>query len=135
MKTVFHRWGEGIGRPPPDGGRLVRIDVRRLTAVAYERTAAAVRRADASLLIFYGRFGIGVPAGETSPALTVDLANQYRYLRQGTGPCTGCAARAGAGPAAAAEPRPAGPHRATSRVTRPSPVLPSSPSRPSGPSW
>ncbi|MFF8503973.1 hypothetical protein ACF07L_25445 [Streptomyces anulatus] len=92
MKSVFHRWGEGIGQPPPEGGRLVRIDVRRLTAVAYERTAAAVERSDAGLLTFYGRFGIGVPAEDSSPALAVDLANQHRYLRQGTGPCTGCAA-------------------------------------------
>lgn len=92
VKTVFHRWGEGIGQPPPEGGRLVRIDVRRLTAVAYERTAAAVERADAGLLTFYGRFGIGVPAEDSSLAPAVDLANQHRYLRQGTGPCTGCAA-------------------------------------------
>ncbi len=46
VKTAFHRWGEGVGRRPPEGGRLVRIDVSRLTAVAYERTAAAVDRAD-----------------------------------------------------------------------------------------
>ncbi|WP_406245034.1 hypothetical protein [Streptomyces anulatus] len=92
VKTVFHRWGEGIGQPPPEGGRLVRIDVRRLTAVAYERTAAAVERSDAGLLTFYGRFGIGVPAEDSSLAPAVDLANQHRYLRQGTGPCTGCAA-------------------------------------------
>ncbi|MCQ1575327.1 hypothetical protein [Streptomyces parvus] len=92
VKTVFHRWGEGIGRPPPEGGRLVRIDVRRLTAVAYERTAAAVERADADLLAFYGRFGIGIPAGSASPTLAVDLANQHRYLRRGTGPCAGCTA-------------------------------------------
>jgi hypothetical protein len=92
VKTVFHRWGEGIGRPPPEGGRLVRIDVRRLTAVAYERTAAAVERSDAGLLTFYGRFGIGVPAEDSSLTPAVDLANQHRYLRQGTGPCTGCAA-------------------------------------------
>ncbi|MFI7288476.1 hypothetical protein ACIBRY_17755 [Streptomyces anulatus] len=91
VKTVFLRWGEGIGRPPPEGGRLVRIDVRRLTAVAYERTAAAVQRADAGLLTFYGRFGIGIPAEGTSLTPAVDLANQHRYLRQGTGPCTGCA--------------------------------------------
>ncbi|MGW4255884.1 hypothetical protein ACWEK7_31095, partial [Streptomyces californicus] len=57
VKTAFHRWGEGVGRRPPEGGRLVRIDVSRLTAVAYERTAAAVDRADAGLLTFYGRFG------------------------------------------------------------------------------
>ncbi|MFF1267470.1 hypothetical protein ACFVZE_16710 [Streptomyces anulatus] len=92
VKTVFHRWGEGIGQPPPEGGRLVRIDVRRLTAVAYERTAAAVERSDAGLLTFYGRFGIGIPAEDSSLAPAVDLANQHRYLRQGTGPCTGCAA-------------------------------------------
>ncbi|MFJ1784872.1 hypothetical protein ACIOML_11230 [Streptomyces anulatus] len=92
VKTVFHRWGEGIGQPPPEGGRLVRIDVRRLTAVAYERTAAAVERSDAGLLTFYGRFGIGVPAEDSSLTPAVDLANQHRYLRQGTGPCTGCAA-------------------------------------------
>lgn len=92
VKTVFLRWGEGIGQPPPEGGRLVRIDVRRLTAVAYERTAAAVERSDAGLLTFYGRFGIGVPAEDSSLAPAVDLANQHRYLRQGTGPCTGCAA-------------------------------------------
>ncbi|AZM56670.1 hypothetical protein DMA15_32215 [Streptomyces sp. WAC 01529] len=111
VKKIFHRWGEGIGRPspdgdrpppdgdqpppdgdqpPPDGGRLLRIDVRHLTAVAYERTHAAVARADAGLLIFYGRFGIGVPAEETSLRPAVDLANQHRYLRQGTGPCSGC---------------------------------------------
>ncbi|WP_030789787.1 hypothetical protein [Streptomyces sp. NRRL S-920] len=90
VKKVFHRWGEGVGRPPPEGGRLVRVDVRRLTAVAYERTHAAVARVDAGLLAFYGRFGVGVPAEVTSPRLAVDLANQRRYLRQGTGPCTGC---------------------------------------------
>ncbi|QEV21260.1 hypothetical protein [Streptomyces alboniger] len=90
VKKVFHRWGEGVGRPPPEGGRLVRVDIRRLTAVAYERTHAAVARADAGLLAFYGRFGIGIPAEVTSPGLAVDLANQRRYLRQGTGPCTGC---------------------------------------------
>ncbi|MFF5874693.1 hypothetical protein ACIQ9M_07565 [Streptomyces californicus] len=92
VKTAFHRWGEGIGRRPPEGGRLVRIDVSRLTAVAYERTAAAVDRADAGLLTFYGRFGVGVPAEDASVARAVDLANQHRYVQQGTGPCTGCAA-------------------------------------------
>ncbi|UFQ19446.1 MULTISPECIES: hypothetical protein [Streptomyces] len=91
MKRIFHRWGEGIGTPPPDGGRLLRIDVRRLTSVAYERTQAAVRRADADLLTFYGRFGVGVPADDTSLAPVIDLANQRRYLQQGTGPCAGCA--------------------------------------------
>ncbi|WP_097868026.1 hypothetical protein [Streptomyces sp. rh34] len=97
VKTAFHRWGEGVGQPPPEGGRLVRIDVPRLTAVAYERTAAAVQRADAGLLTFYGRFGIGVPAEDSSPAPAVELANQHRYLRQGTGPCAGCAAPASGG--------------------------------------
>ncbi|MDW4897189.1 hypothetical protein RB625_02155 [Streptomyces californicus] len=92
VKTAFHRWGEGVGRRPPEGGRLVRIDVSRLTAVAYERTAAAVDRADAGLLTFYGRFGVGVPAEDASVARAVDLANQHRYVQQGTGPCTGCAA-------------------------------------------
>ncbi|WP_420167352.1 hypothetical protein [Streptomyces violaceoruber] len=92
VKTAFHRWGEGVGRRPPEGGRLVRIDVNRLTAVAYERTAAAVDRADAGLLTFYGRFGVGVPAEDASVARAVDLANQHRYVQQGTGPCTGCAA-------------------------------------------
>ncbi|MFH9609400.1 hypothetical protein [Streptomyces sp. NPDC017448] len=92
VKTAFHRWGEGVGRPPPEGGRLVRIDVHRLTSVAYERTAAAVERADAGLLTFYGRFGVGVPAEDASVTRAVELANQHRYLRQGTGPCTGCAA-------------------------------------------
>ncbi|QUI29728.1 hypothetical protein H9W91_01760 [Streptomyces alfalfae] len=90
MKKIFHRWGEGIGGPPPDGGRLVRIDVRRLTTVAYDRTRAAVERADAGLLAFYARFGIGIPAGATSLTPAIDLANQRRYLRQGTGPCNGC---------------------------------------------
>ncbi|MBW5421635.1 hypothetical protein GKQ77_08650 [Streptomyces sp. BG9H] len=111
VKKIFHRWGEGIGRPspddgqpppdgdqpspdgdqpPPEGRRLLRIDVRRLTAVAYERTHAAVARADAGLLTFYGRFGIGIPAENTSLRPAVDLANQHRYLRQGTGPCSGC---------------------------------------------
>ncbi|MCX4966151.1 hypothetical protein OHA98_15145 [Streptomyces sp. NBC_00654] len=90
VKKIFHQYGEGIGRPPPDGGRLVRIDVRRLTAVAYDRTRAAVERADAGLLVFYGRFGIGIPAEDTSLTPAIDLANQHRYLRQGTGPCTGC---------------------------------------------
>ncbi|MFJ6888257.1 hypothetical protein ACIQRC_25895 [Streptomyces californicus] len=92
VRTAFHRWGEGVGRRPPEGGRLVRIDVSRLTAVAYERTAAAVDRADAGLLTFYGRFGVGVPAEDASVARAVDLANQHRYVQQGTGPCTGCAA-------------------------------------------
>ncbi|MFF5771815.1 hypothetical protein ACFY8V_20455 [Streptomyces californicus] len=86
VKTAFHRWGEGVGRRPPEGGRLVRIDVSRLTAVAYERTAAAVDRADAGLLTFYGRFGVGVPAEDASVARAVDLANQHRYVQQGTGP-------------------------------------------------
>ncbi|SDP72500.1 hypothetical protein SAMN04487981_13532 [Streptomyces sp. cf386] len=90
VKKIFHRWGEGIGRPPPDGGRLVRIDVRRLTTVAYDRTRAAVEGADAGLLAFYGRFGIGIPTDDTSLTPAIDLANQYRYLQQGTGPCTGC---------------------------------------------
>ncbi|MDT0547764.1 hypothetical protein [Streptomyces lonegramiae] len=90
VKKIFHRWGEGIGRPPPDGGRLVRIDVRRLTTVAYDRTRAAVERADASLLDFYGRFGIGIPTENTSLTPAIDLANQHRYLQQGIGPCTGC---------------------------------------------
>ncbi|MFH8884355.1 hypothetical protein [Streptomyces californicus] len=92
VKTAFHRWGKGVGRRPPEGGRLVRIDVGRLTAVAYERTAAAVDRADAGLLTFYGRFGVGVPVEDASVARAVDLANQQRYVQQGTGPCTGCAA-------------------------------------------
>ncbi|MET9550736.1 hypothetical protein ABZY36_36385 [Streptomyces sp. NPDC006627] len=90
VKKIFHRWGEGIGGPPPEGGRLVRIDVRRLTTVAYERTHAAVERADAGLLAFYGRFGIGIPTENASVRPATDLANQHRYLRQGTGPCTGC---------------------------------------------
>ncbi|MEV5679820.1 hypothetical protein [Streptomyces sp. NPDC052179] len=90
VKKIFHQYGEGIGRPPPDGGRLVRVDVRRLTAVAYDRTRAAVERADAGLLVFYGRFGIGIPTEDTSLTPAIDLANQHRYLRQGTGPCTGC---------------------------------------------
>ncbi|MCL8016186.1 hypothetical protein [Streptomyces sp. AS02] len=90
VKKIFHQWGEGIGQPPPDGGRLVRIDVRRLTTVAYDRTRAAVERADAGLLAFYGRFGIGIPTDDTSLTPAIDLANQHRYLRQGTGPCTGC---------------------------------------------
>ncbi|MEE1742786.1 hypothetical protein PUR49_40615 [Streptomyces sp. BE147] len=98
VKKVFHQYGEGIGRPPPDGGRLVRIDVRRLTAVAYDRTRAAVERADAGLLVFYGRFGIGIPAEDTSLTPVVDLANQHRYLRQGTGPCTGCVSSTTGGP-------------------------------------
>ncbi|MFI8435275.1 hypothetical protein ACIGJO_16230 [Streptomyces sp. NPDC079020] len=90
VKKIFHQYGEGIGRPPPDGGRLVSIDVRRLTAVAYDRTRAAVERADAGLLVFYGRFGIGIPTEDMSLTPAIDLANQHRYLRQGTGPCTGC---------------------------------------------
>lgn len=90
VRKIFHRWGEGIGRPPPDGGRLVRIDVRRLTTVAYDSTRAAVERADAGLLAFYGRFGIGIPTDDTSLTRAVDLANQHRYLQQGTGPCSGC---------------------------------------------
>lgn len=90
VKKIFHQWGEGIGRPPPDGGRLVRIDVRRLTTVAYDRTRAAVERADAGLLAFYARFGIGIPTEDTSLTPAIDLANQHRYLQQGTGPCTGC---------------------------------------------
>lgn len=97
VKKVFHRWGEGIGAPPPDGGRLVRIDVRRLTTVAYDRTRAAVDRADAGLLAFYARFGIGIPAGDTSLTPAIDLANQHRYLRQGTGPCTGCVSSTNSG--------------------------------------
>ncbi|MYW62499.1 hypothetical protein GTY65_00135 [Streptomyces sp. SID8379] len=90
VKKVFLRWGERVGQEPPDGDRLVRIDVRRLTAVAYERTRAAVARADAGLLAFYGRFGFGAPAADTSLTPAVDLANQHRYLRQGTGSCSGC---------------------------------------------
>ncbi|MFJ9036774.1 hypothetical protein ACIRF8_09330 [Streptomyces sp. NPDC102406] len=91
VKKLFLRWGERVGQEqPPDGDRLVRIDVRRLTTVAYERTAAAVARADAGLLAFYGRFGFGAPAEDTSLTPAVDLANQHRYLRQGTGSCSGC---------------------------------------------
>ncbi|MGY0021132.1 DUF6585 family protein [Streptomyces sp. YJ-C3] len=90
VKKIFHRWGERIGEPPPDGDQLVRIDVRRLTTVAYDRTRAMVERADASLLAFYGRFGIGVPSEDTSLTPAIDLANQHRYLQQGTGPCAGC---------------------------------------------
>ncbi|MBM7171986.1 hypothetical protein JQK87_27060 [Streptomyces sp. G44] len=98
VKKAFHRWGEGIGTPPPDGGRLLRIDVRRLTSAAYERTQAAVRRADADLLAFYGRFGVGIPTDDTSLAPVIDLANQHRYLRQGTGSCAGCVTSPGSGP-------------------------------------
>ncbi|MFJ2022241.1 hypothetical protein ACIODW_00310 [Streptomyces sp. NPDC087897] len=91
VKTAFQRWGEAAGQPRPEGRRLVQIDVRRLTAVAYERTAVAVDRADAGLLTFYGRFGIGVPAEDASVTRAVEMANQHRYIRQGTGPCAGCA--------------------------------------------
>ncbi|MEU0159577.1 hypothetical protein ABZ154_12230 [Streptomyces sp. NPDC006261] len=97
VKKIFHRWAEGSGRPPPDGRRLVRIDVRRLTAVAYERTAAAVDRADAGLLTFYARFGVGITTGDASLIPAVDLANQHRYLREGTGHCTGSAGSATGG--------------------------------------
>ncbi|MEV1025081.1 hypothetical protein [Streptomyces sp. NPDC050264] len=90
VKKMFLRWGERVGQEPPDGDRLVPIDVHRLTAVAYERTQAAVTRADAGLLAFYGRFGFGAPAEDTSLTTAVDLANQHRYLRQGTGSCSGC---------------------------------------------
>ncbi|TVP37805.1 hypothetical protein A3L22_25540 [Streptomyces griseus subsp. griseus] len=34
----------------------------------------------------------GVPAEDASVTRAVELANQHRYLRQGTGPCAGCAA-------------------------------------------
>ncbi|QMV23670.1 hypothetical protein GQS52_19970 [Streptomyces sp. SCUT-3] len=90
VKKVFLRWAERTGQAPPDGGRLVRIDVRNLASVAYGRTQEAVERADAGMLAFYARFGIGIPVEEPSMAQVVDLANQHRYLQQGTGPCTGC---------------------------------------------
>ncbi|MFJ9179239.1 hypothetical protein [Streptomyces sp. NPDC102360] len=94
MKRIFYRWGERIGRPapppPPDGERLVRIDLRRLTSVAYDRARDAVERADGDLLGFYQRFGVGLPTEEPSTTRVVDLANQHRYLRHATGDCSGC---------------------------------------------
>ena len=90
LKKVFLRWGERAGQEPPDGRRLVRIDVSSLISVAYDRTQEAVERANADLLGFYARFGMGVPTEEPSMNRVVDLANQHRHLRQGTGPCPGC---------------------------------------------
>lgn len=97
VRMVFQRWGQGVGGPPPDGDRLVRVDVARLTAAAYERTRAAVERADADLFAFYNRFGIGIPAEDASPGVVVDLANQHRYLDGGTGSCAGCVGPADGG--------------------------------------
>ncbi|MHB9756001.1 hypothetical protein ACYBSK_16630 [Streptomyces sp. BYX5S] len=90
VKRLFQRWGERIGQPPPDGERLVRIDIDRLTTVAYDRARAAVDRADADLLAFYHRFGMAFPVREPTMTRVVDLANQHRYLRQATGSCSGC---------------------------------------------
>lgn len=90
VKKIFFRWGERIGQAPPDGGRLARIDVRRLASVAYDRTRGAVERADADLLAFYARFGYGMAVEEPSMTQVVDLANQHRFLRQGGGACPGC---------------------------------------------
>ncbi|MFJ9127123.1 hypothetical protein ACIRJS_23830 [Streptomyces sp. NPDC102340] len=105
VKRIFYRWGERTDRstpppppdderpappPPPDGERLVRIDLRRLTSAAYDRARAAVERADAQLLVFYQRFGVGFPTEEPTMTRVVDLANQHRYLRDSTGDCSGC---------------------------------------------
>ncbi|WP_344322175.1 hypothetical protein [Streptomyces macrosporus] len=90
VKKIFYRWGQRIGQPPPDGDDLVRIDIRHLTTVAYSRTLAAVQRVDADLLAFYRRFGGSLPTEDSSLIPAVDLANQHRYLRQGTGSCHGC---------------------------------------------
>ncbi|MFI9031052.1 hypothetical protein [Streptomyces sp. NPDC053560] len=91
VKKIFLRWGERVGRPPPDGDRLIRIDVRNLASVAYSRTQQAVERADADLLAFYGRYGFGGSTEEPSMAQVADLANEHRHLQPGAGPCPGCA--------------------------------------------
>lgn len=68
----------------------MRIDLRRLTSVAYDRARDAVERADGQLLGFYQRFGVGFPTEEPTMTRVVDLANQHRYLRDSTGDCSGC---------------------------------------------
>ncbi|MEU7484812.1 hypothetical protein [Streptomyces sp. NPDC042319] len=91
VKKIFLRWGERVGQDPPDGDRLIRIDVRDLASVAYDRTQQAVERADANLLSFYARYGFGASTEDPSMAQVADLANEHRYVQQGGGSCPGCA--------------------------------------------
>ncbi|WP_368396771.1 hypothetical protein [Streptomyces sclerotialus] len=54
-----------------------------------------MERADADLLAFCGRYGIGIGIGipTEDPAMTqvIDLANEHRQLQRGGRPCPGCA--------------------------------------------
>ncbi|NLU68273.1 hypothetical protein [Streptomyces sp. HNM0574] len=96
VKRLFLRWAQRTGPtppdtpPPPDGERLVRIDVGRLADEAYTGTRGAVERAGADRVDFILRFGLGATTGTPSMAEIAELANQHRYLRHGTGTCSGC---------------------------------------------
>ncbi|MGI5466293.1 hypothetical protein [Streptomyces sp. CA-132043] len=91
VKKIFLKWGERVGQAPPDGDRLVRIDVRSLASAAYDGTQDAVERANADMFAFFNRYGFGVSTDQPSMARVVDLANEHRQLQQGAGSCPGCA--------------------------------------------
>jgi hypothetical protein len=62
------------------------------------RLAESAAKAELTALIEVPHTVTGLPgtasgAGLSPATAAVDLANQVRYLYEGTGPCTGCAAR------------------------------------------
>lgn len=92
LARAFTAWAERLpgSTRPPDAGTMVVPDPVRL--------AAAAIKAEVTALIEVPHTVTGLPGTAREPGgspatVAVDLANQIRYLYEGTGPCAGCAAR------------------------------------------
>jgi hypothetical protein len=88
LKDVFAAWaGRIAGRsaPHPAAG-LVVPDPERLKAAAAAETTSEVAKKPVTDPAAVKRL-----LGETGVVAAVDLANQVRFLQEGSGPCDGCA--------------------------------------------
>jgi hypothetical protein len=92
LAQTFTAWAERLAGStrPPDAPTMVVPDPVRLAETAAKAELTALIEIPHT---FTGQAGIAPKPGGSAAAAAVDLANQIRYLYEGTGPCTGCAAR------------------------------------------
>ncbi len=88
VKDVFAAWaGRIAGRSAPrPAAEIVVPDPQRLKDAAATAATSELARTPVTDPAAVGRF-----LGQTAVVAAVDLANQVRYLQEGSGPCDGCA--------------------------------------------
>ncbi len=87
LKDVFAAWAGRIagGQDPPAAAEAVVPDPERLKEAAVAAAGREVARTPVTDPAEIARL-----AGQAGVVAAVDLANQVRYLQEGSGPCDGC---------------------------------------------